>query len=57
MPKEKVSFEAFLETVAPEHQAFIGQLNNQLMELGCDVVIKEAKSGYAASYQWGRKRS
>lgn len=55
MAKEKVSFKEFLSSVAPEHQAFIEQLNNKLIELGCDLVIKEAKSGYTASYQLEKK--
>lgn len=51
MAKEKASFKEFLSSVAPEHQAFVEKLHNKLMELGCDLVIKEAKSGYTASYQ------
>ncbi|WNX85926.1 hypothetical protein RWV98_06565 [Agathobaculum sp. NTUH-O15-33] len=55
MAKEKGSFKEFLSAVAPEHQAFVEKLNNQLMQQGCDLVIKEAKSGYAASYQLEKK--
>lgn len=55
MAKEKVSFREFLLTVAPEHQAFVEKLNNKLIEQGCDLVIKEAKSGYAVSYQLEKK--
>ena len=55
MAKEKISFQEFLMTVAPEHQAFVEKLNQQLIELGCELVIKEAKSGYAVSYQWEKK--
>ena len=49
MVKEKVSFKEFQSAVAPEHQAFVDKLNNKLIELGCNLVIKEAKSGYTAS--------
>lgn len=55
MAKEKISFEAFLERVAPEHQAFVEKLHNELTTMGCDLVIKEAKSGYTASYQVAKK--
>ena len=44
MVKEKVSFKEFQSAVAPEHQAFVDKLNNKLIELGCNLVIKEAKS-------------
>lgn len=55
MAKEKVSFKEFLAAVAPEYQAFVEKLNSELMEQGCDLVIKEAKSGYTASYQLEKK--
>ena len=55
MAKEKGSFKEFLSAVAPEYQAFVEKLNNKLMQQGCDLVIKEAKSGYAASYQLEKK--
>lgn len=55
MAKEKGLFKEFLSKVAPEHQAFVEKLNDKLIEQGCDLVIKEAKSGYTASYQWGKK--
>lgn len=55
MAKEKTSFKEFLSTVVPEHQAFVEKLNDQLIEQGCDLVIKKAKSGYAVSYQLEKK--
>lgn len=55
MAKEKGSFKDFLSAVAPEYQAFVEKLNNKLMEQGCDLVIKEAKSGYTASYRLENK--
>lgn len=55
MASPKISFEEFLSTVAPEHQTFVEKLNTQLVEQGCELVIKEAKSGYAVSYQLEKK--
>ena len=55
MAKEKGSFKEFLSAVPTEHQAFVERLNNKLIEQGCALVIKEAKSGYAASYQLEKK--
>lgn len=55
MAKEKASFKEFLSTVAQEHQAFVEKLNDRLIEQGCDLAIKEAKSGYAVSYQLEKK--
>lgn len=55
MAKEKGSFKEFISAVAPEYRAFVEELNNKLIEQGCDLVIKEAKSGYTASYQLEKK--
>ncbi len=55
MAKEKASFNEFLSAVAPEHQAFVKELNDKLTGQGCDLVIKEAKNGYTASYQLAKK--
>ncbi len=55
MAKEIASFKDFLSAVAPEHQRFVEDLNNKLIEQGCVLVIKEVKSGYAASYQLEKK--
>ena len=55
MAKEKGSFKEFLAAVAPEYQSFVEKLNKKLIEQGCSLVIKEAKSGYTASYQLHKK--
>ena len=55
MVKEKVLFKEFLLEIAPEHRAFVEKLNNKLIEQGCNLVVKEAKSGFAASYQFDKK--
>lgn len=55
MAKEKASFNEFLSAVAPKHQEFVEELHNKLIGQGLKLVIKEAKSGYAASYQLEKK--
>ena len=55
MTKEKATFKESLSAVTPEHQAFVEKLHDKLIELGCSLVIKEAKSGYVASYQLEKK--
>ena len=55
MAKETGSFKEFLLAIAPEHRAFVEKLNAELIGQGCDLVIKEAKSGYTASYQLEKK--
>ena len=55
MAEETEKFKEFLSAVAPEHQAFVKKLNDKLIEQGCNLVIKEAKSGYTASYQFEKK--
>lgn len=55
MAKANSLFTEFLSAVAPEHQAFVEKLNNKLIEQGCSLVIKDAKSGCTASYQLEKK--
>lgn len=55
MAKEKGSFKEFQSAVAPEHQMFVGKLNDKLIEQFCNLVIEETKSGYAATYQLEKK--
>ena len=50
-----ITFEDFLEAVQEEHKPFVANLNKQLTEQGCTLVIKEAKRGYTASYQWEKR--
>ena len=49
------TFEDFLISVPEEHKSFVSSLHEQLIEQGCTINIKEAKSGYAASYQWNKR--
>ncbi len=55
MAKENISFSNFISKIPAEHKAFVENLHEQLMELGCSLTIKEAKSGYSASYKWEQK--
>ena len=55
MANEKASFREFLTAVEPKHRAFVEKLNYKLIEQGCNLAIKEVKSGYAASYQLEKK--
>ena len=50
-----VSFSDFLTTVPDEQQDFVSDLHEYLTEKGCNVKIKEARSGYAVSYVWAGK--
>lgn len=52
---KKISFEDFIGSVAIENQDFIKDLHNKLMELGCKIEIKTAKSGYMVSYSYNKK--
>lgn len=50
MPKEKIPFSAFVEAAGPQHTGFIDAVHSLLLENGCTVDIKDAKSGYVVSY-------
>lgn len=52
---DKVSFNEFLLTVAPQYQSFVETLHDKLTEQGCTFIVKEAKNGYAVSYQLDKK--
>ena len=55
MIRAKTSFNEFLLAVAPERRVFVEKLNDKLLEQGCELVIKEVKSGYTATYQLEKK--
>ena len=54
MPKEKISFDQFFETVGTDDQIFVQDLHHYLLENGCKVTFEEKKSGYLASYKYGK---
>ena len=50
MIMEKTEFNDFIATVPAENQDFVKELHDRLMEHGCKIEIKTAKSGYMVSY-------
>ncbi len=50
-----VVFEDFLKNVPEVNRAFVSNIHDELLGQGCKLDIKEAKSGYAASYRWDKK--
>ena len=52
--KEKITFEQFLGSVDAEHQPFVEDLHNYLLDSGCKVTFEEKKSGYLASFKCGK---
>ena len=54
MTQEKISFEQFLNAVEAGNQAFVQELHTYLTESGCKVTVEEKKSGYLASYKYGK---
>jgi len=54
MPKEKITFEQFFESVDADNKPFVHELHNYLMENGCKAAFEEKKIGYLASYKHGK---
>ena len=52
---EKYTFQDFLSVVQEENQMFVVDLHNKLTNLGCNMEVKLAKSGYVASYRLNKK--
>ncbi|RHR31500.1 hypothetical protein DWX43_05830 [Clostridium sp. AF19-22AC] len=52
---EKTEFNDFIATVPAENQDFVKELHDRLMEHGCKIEIKTAKSGYMVSYIYNKK--
>ena len=50
----KITFEQFLEAVDAENKPLVQVLHNYLVENGCKVTFEEKKSGYLASYKYGK---
>lgn len=55
MIMEKTEFNDFIATVPAENQDFVKELHDRLMEHGCKIEIKTAKSGYMVSYIYNKK--
>lgn len=52
---DKLGFDDFIGTVEPVLTDFITRLHRELLEGGCKVEVKEAKSGYVVSYLYNKK--
>lgn len=52
---KKIGFDDFIATVPTENQDFVKELHDKLIELGCKIDIKTAKSGYMVSYIYNKK--
>ncbi|MBS7008679.1 hypothetical protein [Anaerostipes sp.] len=52
---QKAEFKDFLAAAAEENQEFVKELHDKLMELGCKIDIKSARSGYVVSYSLDKK--
>lgn len=50
----KINFDQFLETVDAQHQTFVLNLHNYLLENACKVTFEEKKNGFLASYKYGK---
>lgn len=55
MGTEKLAFENFIATVDCENKDFVNEIHNILTKRGCKLEVKEAKSGYLASYLLNKK--
>lgn len=49
------SFQDFLASVDGENQKFVNDLHDELIELGCKIDVRSAKSGYVVSYSLNQK--
>lgn len=52
---ENITFEKMLASVSTENQAFIKEIHEELMKVGCRIDIKLAKSGYVVAYLYNKK--
>lgn len=50
MANQKLAFEDFILTVDYENREFVHTLHQMLINCGCKIEVKEAKSGYLVSY-------
>lgn len=53
--KQKAEFKDFITSVSEENQDFVKELHEKLMEMGCKIDIKSARSGYVVSYSYDKK--
>lgn len=55
MENKKMGFDDFIITVDSENQDFVSGLHHDLIEHGCKIEVKPAKSGYLVSYILNKK--
>ena len=51
---DKITYEQFIQAVDANNQPFVQDLHSYLLENGCKVTFEEKKSGYLASYKYGK---
>jgi len=54
MATEKITFEQFFEAVNEDCKTFIEELHSYMMDKSCKATFEEKKSGYLASYKYGK---
>jgi len=54
MSQEKITFEQFFEAVDANNKPFVQDLHKLLLDNGCKATYEEKKSGYLASYKYGK---
>jgi hypothetical protein len=54
MAQVKISFEQFIDTVDTENKPFVRDLHTYLLSNGCKATFEEKKSGFLASYKYGK---
>ena len=54
MAQAKISFEQFIEAVDMDNKLFVQDLHNYLLDNGCKATFEEKKSGFLASYKFGK---
>ena len=54
MAQEKISFEQFVNVVDIGNKPFVQDLHDYLLDNGCKATFVEKKSGYLASYKYGK---
>ena len=51
---DKITFEQFFQAVDADNQQFVQDLHKYLLDNACKVAFEEKKSGYLASYKYGK---
>lgn len=54
MTKVKMDFEQFMEAVEGDNKPFVQELHNYLLDNGCKAAFEEKKTGFLASYKYGK---